>query len=198
MSVGHIWSSVFVAAIVSCGGGRIEVGSRDGGGGSSGAGSTGGASSGSSSPGVPTASSAGPGQAWTDAGPPPQLTCDTLGQRRDPMPSENAQYCVCEQVTRQEGGQTTTWLAWGCYGPPPGSPAPNPSCTYQDFTPGSSGACWIDWASCSDGQTYELQCANRFCICLVQGRRTPVQIEPRDTCPPDKASLNMLCGWNLQ
>src|SRR4029077_7428367 len=139
------------------------------------------------------------GAAWVDGAPPPNIVCDTAGLRRDATPDENAQYCVCEQVSRVEGAQTSTWLLWACYGPPPSSPRPSATCTYTDVNPGvGNGSCWVNWASCSDGQVYSFSCANRICNCLVQGHRTPVQLEPRDTCPENKIDLNAFCGWNLQ
>jgi hypothetical protein len=180
MSIARVRMLLAVVATTACGGGTIQVGSSDGGGTSSGSGSA-------------TSANAGPGEAWTEAGPPADIVCDTLGQRRDAMPNESAQYCVCEVAL-----PTNTWLIWRCYGPPPGSPNPSPKCNYEDFTPGTgNGSCWANWASCSDGQNYSLSCADRICSCLVNGHRTPVQIEPRDTCPPDQAGLNALCGWNL-
>jgi hypothetical protein len=190
MFITRVWFLMPIVA-AACGGGRaLVVGSRDGGEGSSGSGSA-------SSGGGPNSSTGGP--AWTDAGPPAAIMCSTVGERRNATPDENAQYCTCTQVTDREGTQSNTWLLWSCYGPPPGSPSPSTSCTYRDFSPGiGNGSCWVDWASCSDGQTYSMQCANRNCSCLVQGHRTTVLVEPRDTCPDNKPDLNALCGWNLQ
>jgi hypothetical protein len=149
-------------------------------------------------PGAP--SSAAAESLWTDAGPPTQIACTTQGLRRDARPDENAQYCVCESVPSTEGGQTTTWLVWSCFGPPSTAQQPSPTtCTYTDVSPGrGDGSCLVNWTSCSDGLDYSLCCVEHDCNCLLQGRRTMVVLEPRDTCPADKASLNALCGWNLQ
>jgi hypothetical protein len=204
------WGTLVVAAalIAACGGQRTDSGgggmvSGSGGGGmvsgSGGGGVVSGSDSGSTSGGA-TSASAGGGPQWTDAGPPAQIVCTTQGQRRDATAEENAQYCVCEPVSQVEGTQTTTWLLWSCYGPSPSTPKPSPTtCTFTDVNPGSGdGSCWVNWSSCSNGKNYSFSCVDHYCKCLVQGASTTVFVEPRNSCPEDKASLNALCGWNLQ
>lgn len=159
---------------------------------------SGGSSRSAASSGGP-ASSAGGGGQWSDAGPSAQIVCTTQGQRRTATPTENAQYCVCEPVSRTEGTQTTTWLVWSCYGASPRTPTPSPTaCSFIDTNPGSGGSCWANWSSCSNGENYSLTCIDRDCRCMVDGRSTTVLVEPRDSCPPDKATLNSLCGWNVR
>ena len=191
-----------IVTVAACGGHNVDAGRSDGGaggaggvaglGGGGGAGAAGG-EAGSAGSGGGESSSAGSGAGSTEAGPSADLQCETTGQRRNATPAESAQYCVCEVVSPADDS-----LIWRCYGPAPGSPTPSPKCTYEDANQGTgTGSCWVNWASCSDGQNYSLSCADQSCSCLIDGRRTTIQVEPRDSCPMDLNGINAVCGWNL-
>jgi hypothetical protein len=101
------------------------------------------------------------------------------------------QYCVCTPMGEDD-------LIWECYGPSPSAPKPETTCSYTSVNGGTGqGSCYVSWEKCSDGQVYAVSCVETNCWCIVQGLMTAL-LEPMEACPEDKATLNMLCGWELQ
>jgi len=116
--------------------------------------------------------------------------CTVEGDRRPAIPNERADYCVCSR-----SGEN---LIWHCYGPPSDAPKPEATCSYTTVNPGTGhGSCIVSWGNCSDSRIYLISCVERVCHCIVEGKVT-FQLEPRDTCPEQKADVNVLCGWRLQ
>ena len=72
------------------------------------------------------------------------------------------------------------------------------TCPYTTVSAGTNdGSCYVSWEKCSDGHVYAVSCVDTYCECLVQGTVTAL-LGPMQTCPEDKPTLNVLCGWDLQ
>jgi hypothetical protein len=105
------------------------------------------------------------------------------GTRREALPEEDAEYCVCGDHK-----------AFQCYGPTPNEARPTGACTNTFAQQGSGdGNCFVQH-NCGS-KVYALSCVNTACFCIVNNTPT-VEVEPRNDCPIGP-ELNGLCGWAL-
>lgn len=118
---------------------------------------------------------------------PEPMECDDPGDRRDAVPSEMAQYCIC-------GGGVAG--IWQCYGPPDIGHGPV-QCSNKFVNPGTgSGSCAVIVSDCADDHLYSLLCIDMNCQCLVDGDGIG-ELEPRSSCPEDFDELGALCSWRI-
>ncbi len=141
--------------------------------------------------------STGPMPMPLDAAPRQAASCDDEDERRNALPEEQADYCICTSLeTRNDEGQEIRSLGWACYGPDPAAPATGQrpdSCEGFYFDQGDGG-CLIIISQCSDGHSYMLSCIGGRCTCLVDNIRT-AGLEPRGEC--QLVDFEPLCGWDL-
>ena len=119
----------------------------------------------------------------------PETSCGEAGQRRPTRDLEQGEYCVCEPDGR-----------WVCYGPSEAGVHVDPVRCESSLihAPVSAPAsCLLLWNECADAREYGISCIDGRCVCLVDGANS-VELEPRDECPADAATVNAACGWQLR